>query len=68
LIIIHFAPAIESSSKGLSIAARDASTALLSQDPYQIQIKALPAFLIIDFKSLKSRFINHGLVIKSEIH
>jgi hypothetical protein len=67
-IIIHFAQAIESSKSGESIAALEASTALLSPEPYQIPIKALQAFFIIDFKSLKSRFIKPGEVIKSEIH
>jgi hypothetical protein len=52
-----FAPPIESSSKGESIALRAASTALFSPDQYPIHIKADHALLITDFTSAKSTLI-----------
>jgi hypothetical protein len=56
----HFAPAIESSRSGESTAARAASIALFSPEPYQIPINAEPAFCITDFTSAKSTFISPG--------
>jgi hypothetical protein len=64
----HLAQAIESSKSGESIALLAASTALFSQEPYQIPIKAEPAFFITDLTSAKSTFIKPGCVIKSETH
>jgi hypothetical protein len=54
------AQAIESSSRGESIADLAASTALLSPEPYQIPINAEPAFCITDLTSAKSTFIRPG--------
>ena len=62
-----FAPAIESSSSGLSIADLAASTALFSPEPYPIPISAEPAFFITERTSAKSTLINPGCVIRSEI-
>jgi hypothetical protein len=64
----HFAHAIDSSRSGESIAHLAASEALFSPEPYQIPIRAEPAFLITDLTSAKSTFIKPGLVIKSETH
>gem|GEM_PF-890363 len=64
----HFAPAIESSKSGESIAALAASTALFSPEPYQIPISADHAFFITDFTSAKSTLISPGCVIRSETH
>jgi hypothetical protein len=61
-----FAQAIESSRSGESIALLAASTALFSQEPYQIPINADQAFFITDLTSAKSTFIKPGCVIKSE--
>jgi hypothetical protein len=63
-----FAPAIESSKSGESMADLAASEALFSHDPYQIPIRAEPAFLITDLTSAKSTLISPGFVIKSETH
>jgi hypothetical protein len=56
----HFAHAIDNSNKGESIAALAASTALFSHEPYQIHIKAEPAFFITEVTSAKSTFIKPG--------
>jgi hypothetical protein len=64
----HFAHAIESSRSGESIAPLAASEALFSPEPYQIPIRAEPAFLITDLTSAKSTLINPGLVIRSDTH
>ena len=63
----HFAPAIERSRSGLSIAERAASVALFSQEPYPIPISADPAEFITERTSAKSTLISPGCVIRSEI-
>jgi hypothetical protein len=63
-----FAQAIESSRRGESTAARAASIARFSPDPYPIPIRADPALSITDFTSAKSTLISHGSVIRSETH
>ena len=54
------APRIDNSSNGLLIAARAASTARDSPDPYQIPMSAFPASCITERTSAKSTLINPG--------
>ncbi len=61
------APLIESSSNGLSIAARAASLARSSPLALPIPIKAEPACLMIALTSAKSTLTKPGTVITSEI-
>lgn len=56
----HFAPLIESSRRGDSIAPRAASIARFSPLQYQIPIRADQAFSITDRTSAKSTLISPG--------
>ena len=66
-IITPLAPSIEVSNNGLCIASLAASSALFSPLALPIPICAIPVFNITVFTSAKSKLINPGTDIKSDI-